>query len=521
MSNDLPVQRPEWKSLMDHSGAMKDMRTRDLFKDDPHRFSNFHILLEGALLDYSKNLVTAETIDLLVALAEACGVEQWRERMFAGEKINASENRSVLHTALRSDGVDVVEGENISGFVKTTLGRIRDISDEIRSNGRFSNIVHIGIGGSDLGPHTVCEALAYLADGPQVHFVSNIDGAQLEQTLNPLDPKSTLFIIASKTFTTSETLVNAHSARRWVRQHLGAEDAGAHFMAVTANLPAAEAFGIPPARILPLREWIGGRYSVWSSVGLPVAISLGYANFERLLAGAAALDRHFREAPLGRNMPVILALLGIWHRNFCGYGAHAVLPYAFGLRYFPAYVQQIDMESNGKSADTNGCRISYKTGPAVFGGVGTDSQHAFFQFLHQGTDIVPCDFIAVREPGHGLPGHHEKLLANMIAQGQAMMTGGGTGNGNAHKIFDGGRPVNTFLMPCLDAYNLGMLMALYEHKSFVQGIIWNVNSFDQWGVELGKECAEDIISVLEGGKPMDNMDSSTRGLLNYISNGRI
>jgi glucose-6-phosphate isomerase len=511
MSNKSPIKNPAWKKLAAHRKKLAGVHIKDLFAKDTQRFEDFHLEYEGLLLDYSRHPVTKETLALLAALAN--NVEKAREQMFTGERINTTENRAVLHMALRgsvSENIEI-DDENVSAFVRESLAKIRDVAGKIRKDKNITDVVHIGIGGSDLGPRMVTEALAALADGPHVHFVSNIDGTHLARTLINLNPQKTVFIIASKTFTTIETMTNAKSALAWGKD-------AAKFYAVTANEGAAKTFGIPTENILPLRDWIGGRYSLWSAAGLPIAVSAGFTNFEKLLAGARAMDAHFCEAPLSRNMPVILALLGIWQRNFWERGALAVLPYAQDLAVFPAYIQQLDMESNGKSVDRDGKKIDYATSPVVFGEPGTGSQHAFFQLLHQGTDIILCDFIAVKNSTHKLPGHHTKLLANALAQAKALMAGNGK-DAAPHQAFDGNRPSSMIILESLDPYHLGLLLALYEHKIFVQGVIWNVNSFDQWGVELGKKLAKNITQSLENNAKTADFDSATEGALSWLSRG--
>lgn len=517
MSNKPLTKKPEWAALNKHHAKLSKQRIGDLFAEDAQRFSNFSEQLDGLLFDYSKTLVTTETMDHLTALAKACGVEEWRDKMFAGEKVNTTENRAVLHMALRgSTAQDLeIDGENVAGFAAQSLELIKTVSTRIRTEKTFTDVVNIGIGGSDLGPHMVCDALKPFADGPRVHFVSNIDGAHLAQALQDLDPKTTLFIIASKTFTTLETLTNAESAKDWMRNALGEANTANHFMAITENEDGAKAFGIKAENILPLREWIGGRYSLWSTIGVTIAIQTGYEKFEQLLAGAHSMDRHFESAPLAENIPVIMAMIGVWHRNFCGYGAQAILPYAQNLHKFPGYLQQIDMESSGKSVDLDGKPVTYETGPVIFGEPGTDNQHAFFQLLHQGTGVVPCDFIMALQPEHDLDHHHIALLANAVAQSEALMSGNGAPE-NAHQKFEGNRPACSIVLNRLDPYHLGMLLALYEHKIFVQGVIWTINSFDQWGVELGKNLAREIIQAFDNKEKIDKIPSGSKPLLDYI-----
>lgn len=512
-----------WKKLEKHRKAMEKTHMRDLFAADPRRFDKFSLSAGSLFLDYSKNRITEETIRLLCDLAQMCDVESWRDRMFAGEKINISEDRAVLHTALRRPAADTVtiDSKNVMPFVHDTLSKMEKFSHAVRSGAwkghsgkKITDIVNIGIGGSDLGPRMVCRALRSAStSGPAVHFVSNVDGADIQQTLKGISPETTLFVVASKTFTTQETMANAQAARQWLLASLSDEKAVArHFVALSVNAEAAASFGIPADNLFPFRDWVGGRYSLWSAIGLSICLEHGFDIFRALLDGAHEMDAHFRAAPLDRNMPVILALLGIWYRNFWQAQAYAVLPYAQMLSLFPAWLQQVDMESNGKSTDKDGNSVSYETGPVIFGTAGTDCQHSFFQLIHQGTGFIPCDFIGVKEPMSPHAEQHRMLLANMAAQGQALMEGrdGKSSAGNPHRSFAGNRPSNAIVMERLDARTLGMLLALYEHKVFVQGILWNINSFDQWGVELGKILASGILS----GESM--LDSSTRGILQRL-----
>lgn len=513
MPNKKPTALAGWKALKAHQKRMRHTHMRDLFENDSQRFEKFSLKIKGILFDYSKHLITEKTLTLLLKLATESGVESWRDQIFAGAAVNTSEKRAALHAALRGS-VDPnleINGENISLFVSSALKKIKGLSQDIRG-GKFTDVVHIGIGGSDLGPHMVCEALKTFADGPRVHFVSNIDGAHITQVLSKLTPEKTAFIIASKTFTTLETLSNAQAAQSWSKGL-------ARFIAVTANSKAALDFGVAAEDILPMRDWIGGRYSLWSGIGLPIAISTGFENFEKLLAGAREADTHFRQAPAAQNIPMIMGMLGIWYRNFWNYSAHAILPYAQDLYRLPAWAQQLDMESNGKNIDRNGRMIDYATSPIVFGEPGTGSQHAFFQLLHQGTEIVSSDFIGAIHPNHDKPDHHMKLLANMLAQSRALMQGRNDTQ-SPQKHFPGNRPSSTLILDRLDPWHLGLLLALYEHKIFVQGIVWNINSFDQWGVELGKELATGFTEMLENGNKISTIDSSSTGLLHHINNKR-
>lgn len=493
------TKTPAWKALDNHHAAMSTTHMRDLFAADPRRARKFSAACGELTLDYSRHCVTEETMALLLALARARDVEGWRDRMTGGQPVNNTENRAVLHTALRRPEGDTVmaDGENIMPFIHDVLRRMKDFSETVRNSGRIKAVVNIGIGGSDLGPRMACDALQHSGKPFDVRFVSNVDGAHLQQTLADLKPETTLFLIASKTFTTQETMTNAHAARAWVADALGNAAVKNHFAALSTNEKAVTEFGIAPENMFPFRDWVGGRYSLWSAIGLPVALAHGFDAFRAMLDGARDMDRHFETAPLEQNLPVLLAMLGIWHRNFGGAQSYAVLPYAQNLRLMPAWLQQLDMESNGKSVDRDGQQIDYDTGPAVFGAPGTDCQHSFMQLVHQGTTIIPCDFIGVKEPMSPHREQHRMLLANMEAQAQALMLGRDLrdSGGSPHKVFSGNRPSNTIMLERLDARRLGMLLALYEHKVFVQGIVWNINSFDQWGVELGKIMAAGILKA--------------------------
>ncbi len=515
MSNNKKTQ--SWAALKEHQKTLSTLHMRDAFDDNPKRFDEFHIALDGMLFDYSKHRITGETQELLMTLARSCALERYRDDMFAGEAINTSENRTVLHTALRGSAQPRLEidGENIDSFVNQTLKRIESLSDKVRGHDKITDIISIGIGGSDIGPRMVCDALADNASGPHMHFISNVDGGPLSALLDQLKPEHTLFLIASKNFGTVETNTNAETAKAWLMDTLSEKAWPEHFIAITQNSEAAKAFGISDYNTLPMREWIGGRYSLWSAIGLPIAISFGFREFKALLSGAQAMDEHFKTAPLEKNIPVLMGMLGIWYRNFFGFTAQAILPYAQALESLPAYVQQLDMESNGKHVTRDGKMIEHATSPIVFGGQGTNAQHAFFQHLHQGTDIIPADFIAVINHEHGLDNHHTTLLANALAQAQALMQGNGDGE-TPHQDFPGNRPSSMIMLDQLDAYHLGMLLALYEHKAVVQGCIWDINSFDQWGVELGKKLAQNITDALET-KAVLEADSSTQNLIKHIS----
>jgi len=532
-----------WKALEAHRDELGRISLARLFAEDPHRFERFSLVLDDLLIDLSKNLWTAETLRLLLQLARAAEVEAWRERMWAGERINTTENRAVLHVALRHRGPEPIlcDGRDVMPEVRSVLGRMKAFTEEVRSGARrgatgaaITDIVNIGIGGSDLGPQMVCRALDHLARPDlRAHFVSNVDGAQLAATLARLDPATTLFVVASKTFTTQETVQNAASARAWLTAALGEAAVAHHFVAVSTNARAVAAFGIDPERMFGFWDWVGGRYSLWSAIGLSIALHLGFERFEALLEGGWAMDRHFRTAPLERNAPVILALLGIWYRDLLGFSTHAVLPYDQRLERLPAHLQQLEMESNGKRVRRDGRPVERPTAPVVWGEPGTNGQHAFFQLLHQGTEIVPCDFLAAALPDHDLPGHHEKLLANLLAQGEALAFGKDEARVRAelaaaglegealealvpHKVFPGDRPSTTILFRRLDPFTLGRLIALYEHKVFVQGVIWGIDSFDQWGVELGKELAASILPDLAPEATPAPRDPSTAGQLAHL-----
>jgi glucose-6-phosphate isomerase len=502
------TDRPEWQALRAERATLADTAIRDLFAQEPQRAMQYAVSDDGMRLEYGCHRATAQTLEKLVALAQACGLEGWRDRMFAGDTINSSENRAVLHTALRRPRRDsvIVNGENVMPFVHDVLDRMEKFTAAVHdgtwrghSGKPVDTVVNIGIGGSDLGPRMACHALrAYHRDGIRVHFVSNVDGADIEAVLRQCDPHTTLFLVASKTFTTSETMTNAGTARRWLlgAHHSDAAAVARHFVALSTNEKAVADFGIAASNMFPFRDWVGGRYSLWSAIGLPIALCVGFDNFRALLAGAYSMDRHFATAPLAQNMPVVMALLGLWYRNFWDAQSYAVIPYSRDLTLLPAWLQQLDMESNGKAVTRDGRAVTYDTGPVVFGAPGTDSQHAFFQLIHQGTSLIPVDFIAPLAAPSPHADHHRILLANMRAQAQALMQGrplAESGN-DPQKVFTGNRPSSTLTFERLDPYYLGKILALYEHKVFVQGIIWNINSFDQWGVELGKILAQALLS---------------------------
>ena len=533
---------PAWLALKKHHSVMAPRHLRQLFHDDPSRFDKFSLCFKDILMDFSKQPVTAETVDLLLALAQQQQLQSWIARMFSGDKINATEQRAALHIALRSDQPVYAEGVDVLPDVKRVLKQIERFSIAIQSGARrgysgkiFTDVVNIGIGGSDLGPVMVTEALKpYWVNGIKPHFISNIDGAQLTDTLRHLNPETTLIIIASKTFTTQETLTNAHSARQWFLANGGSEAAIAqHFVAVSTNRAAVTQFGIDPDNMFEFWDWVGGRYSLWSAIGLPIALTTGMDHFYALLVGARGMDRHFATAPLRQNLPVMLGLLGIWQINFYGTASHAVLPYDQSLHRFPAYLQQLEMESNGKRITRDGETADYATGAVVWGEPGTNGQHAFYQLLHQGTQTVSADFLAPCQSQYPMGDHHRMLLANFFAQTEALMTGK-TGeevraelqkqglSGPAleqllpHKIFPGNRPTTSILFKKLDPETLGALIALYEHKVFVQSVIWNINPFDQWGVELGKQLAGKILSELDQTETITSHDASTNGLIQYF-----
>ena len=533
------TESAEWRALQAHARKMKAIHMRELF-GDPERFAKLSINRRdlGILLDFSKNRVNERTMDLLHALAESRGVPQMAQRMFSGEKINWTENRAVLHTALRnrSGNPVCVDGQDVMPGIEAVLGKMKGFCENVRegewkgATGKaIRDVVNIGIGGSDLGPVMVCSALRHYADGPESHFVSNVDGTDIAETLKGLEPETTLFLVASKTFTTQETMTNAHSARRWLVDALGEEAVSRHFVALSTNEQAVQAFGIDPSNMFEFWDFVGGRYSLWSAIGLSIALRVGFGHFEELLEGAHEMDRHFLESPARENLPLTLALLGIWYNNFFGAQTHALLPYDQYLDRFAAYFQQGDMESNGKSIDREGRRVDYETGPVIWGEPGTNGQHAFFQLIHQGTKLVPADFIGFVHSLNPVADHHPKLMANFFAQTEALAFGL-TGDEveaqlrksglpeeqiamlKPHKAFEGNRPSNSILIDRLTPRSLGALIALYEHKIFIQGVIWNINSFDQWGVELGKVLAGAILPELQSGQVGDH-DSSTRGLM--------
>ncbi|CAN8000689.1 unnamed protein product [Ixodes pacificus] len=558
VQNHFLLDDPSYKKLQEYYNAKgKTLNMPALFKEDPERFRRYSVRLktpvDGVLLvDYSKNLINHDVMTRLFDLARSRKVEPARDAMFQGEKINFTEGRAVLHIALRnrSNNPIMVEGKDVMPSVNAVLKHMREFSDSVRNGvwkgytGKsITDVVNIGIGGSDLGPLMVTEALQPFQKGPNVHFVSNIDGTHLAKTLKKLSAETTLFIIASKTFTTQETITNAQSAKEWLMNHTpNPSDVAKHFVALSTNAPKVKDFGIDENNMFEFWDWVGGRYSLWSAIGLSIALYVGMDNFEQLLSGAHFMDQHFLSAPLESNIPVILALLGVWYHNFYGAESHALLPYDQYLHRFAAYFQQGDMESNGKYVTRSGQRVAYTTGPIVWGEPGTNGQHAFYQLIHQGTRLIPCDFIApvkTHNPiSHGI--HHEArtlntsiLLANFLAQTEALMKGKTKEEAEAelkkagmtgevlqkilpHKVFEGNKPTNSLMVDKMTPYSLGMLIAMYEHKIFTQGIIWDINSYDQWGVELGKQLAKVIQPELRGKSEVSTHDGSTNGLINFI-----
>ncbi|KAI9360825.1 hypothetical protein DFJ73DRAFT_621342 [Zopfochytrium polystomum] len=565
MPSPLANTTPAWKALAAHYAAVgSSTRIKDLFEKDPARFSKLSATFHppGApadrpsiLLDYSKNIVTDETLALLFALAREARVEAWRDRMFSGDKINTTEDRAVLHVALRnlSETPILVDGKDVWPDVKRVLAQMEKTADAIRSGAwsgytgkKITDVVNIGIGGSDLGPVMVTEALKpYRGDGPRAHFCSNVDGTHIAEITKALDPETTLFIVASKTFTTIETITNANSAKAWfLAKAKDEKHVAKHFVALSTNAKAVTAFGISAENMFEFWDWVGGRYSLWSAIGLSIAINIGYANFKQLLQGAHDMDHHFTKTPLERNLPAILALVGIWYNDFFGAQTQAILPYDQYMHRFPAYFQQGDMESNGKSTTRDGTPIhDFQTGPIIWGEAGTNGQHAFYQLIHQGTKLIPCDFLAPVASHNPIANnrHHEILLSNFFAQTEALMKGKTPAEVRAEleksgaaktisaealdalvnqKTFRGNKPTNSIFFEKLTPYNLGSLIAMYEHKIFVQGIIWNINSFDQWGVELGKQLATAILPELSGDAEVTSHDSSTNGLINFYKAAR-
>jgi len=528
-----------WTALIKHHNETKNILLRDSFNTDPNRHTKFSLRFNDILFDYSKNRITDQTLPLLIDLAKHAGLDAKIKAMFCGAKINNTEHRSVLHTALRnrSNQPVYVDGQDVMPQINSVLAQMRTFSSRVRSGewrgytGKaITDIVNIGIGGSDLGPKMVSTALKpYASEALKVHFVSNIDQADLVETLKHLSPETTLFLIASKTFTTQETMTNAKSARSWFLESAKNEQAIAqHFVAISTNTKNVAAFGIDTANMFEFRHWVGGRYSLWSAIGLSIALYVGMDNFEELLQGAYEVDEHFRSAPFEKNIPVIMGLLGIWYNNFYNAESHALLPYDQSMLYFADYFQQGDMESNGKSIDLDGRHVDYSTGQIIWGQPGTNGQHAFFQLIHQGTKLIPCDFLAAANSHYKLPDHHDILISNFLAQPEALMKGKTAEEVKqelspedqadavlvASKVFDGNKPSNSFLFSKLTPRTLGSLIAFYEHKIYVQGVIWNINSFDQMGVELGKTLAKVILPELQNNEVIDGHDCSTNALIN-------
>jgi glucose-6-phosphate isomerase len=543
------TQTPAWKALDAHRKAVGTRHMRDMFEEDPQRFDRFSVRFNDILLDFSKNRITDETFRLLIGLAEQADVRGWTDRMFNGEKINTTEGRAVLHVALRnrSNRPILVDGKDVMPEVNAVLAHMREFSEAVRSGAwtgytgaRITDVVNIGIGGSDLGPVMATEALKpYAKRDLNVHFVSNIDGTHIAETLRKLDPGRTLFIVASKTFTTQETITNAVTAREWfLRTAKDPKHVAKHFVALSTNETEVTKFGIDRQNMFAFWDWVGGRYSLWSAIGLPIMVAIGPDNFDELLAGGHAMDEHFRAAPFERNLPVVLALMGIWYDDFFDAQTQAILPYDQYMHRFAAYFQQGDMESNGKSVTRDGKPIGdYQTGPVIWGEPGTNGQHAFYQLIHQGTKLIPCDFIAPVETHNPVGQHHAILLSNFFAQTEALMKGKTADEVRAelkaqglsgdklealvpHKVFQGNKPTNNIMFQRLTPRTLGSLIAMYEHKIFTQGVIWNVNSFDQWGVELGKQLAKAILPELDGAEKVTTHDASTNGLINYYKANR-
>ncbi|PIB35539.1 glucose-6-phosphate isomerase [Reichenbachiella sp. 5M10] len=537
-----PAQTDTWADLEKHFDKISGEPIIEMFVNDPQRFSKFSITWKEFLVDYSKNIFSDETKGLLMKLAEECQLKEAIEAMFTGEKINETENRAVLHTALRSNSTEplLVDGQDVRPLIQTELNKVKAFANKFHagelkgySGKTLNTIVNIGIGGSDLGPYMVTEALKpYTVEGITAHFVSNVDGSHLHQVLQKVNPEETLFIVASKTFTTQETMTNAQSAKDWFLDFAKSEaEIAKHFIALSTNQKSVEAFGIDSANMFEFWDWVGGRYSLWSSIGASIALTVGFDNFKELLNGAEAMDLHFRETAFEDNLPVILAMLGVWYNNFFGAESHAILPYDQYLHRFASYLQQGDMESNGKFIDRNGEPIAIQTGQVIWGEPGTNGQHAFYQLIHQGTKLIASDFIATAQSQNPMGDHHPKLLANFFAQTEALMKGKleeqvvnellKEGKSEEEidllmpfKVFEGNQPTNSILIKKMTPFNLGALIAMYEHKIFVQGVIWNVFSFDQWGVELGKQLAGQILPELHGDEKVESHDGSTNGLIN-------
>lgn len=543
-----PTKTPAWAALIAHHSEMKSVQMKDLFKKDPKRFEKMSIEFNDILFDYSKNIATDETLEKLLQLGEDCKVKNAMEAIFDGEKINGTENRAVMHTALRSfsDEPVMIDGEDIMLKVRETRQKMKVFCEKIHSGEwkgysgkKIKNIVNIGIGGSDLGPVMVTEALKpYWIEGIQAYFVSNVDGTQIVETLKKLDPEETLFTIASKTFTTQETMTNAQTAREWFLKSAKDEKwVAKHFVALSTNEDGVKKFGIDPDNMFVFWDWVGGRYSLWSSIGLSIALTIGYDHFEQLLKGAESSDQHFKTTDLRENIPVMMALIGLWYTNFFGSETEAIFPYDQYMHRFPAYFQQGNMESNGKHTDRNGNDVTYSTGPVVWGEPGTNGQHAFYQLIHQGTHLIPCDFIAPAISHNPIGDHHKILVSNFFAQTEALMNGKNAGQVaeelsrtgmekssmeklTPFRVFTGNKPTNSFLLKKITPFSLGALTALYEHKIFVQGVIWNIFSFDQWGVELGKQLASNVLPELENNDTIESHDGSTNGMINTYKKWR-
>jgi glucose-6-phosphate isomerase len=543
------TEKPSWIKLNNHYSVMSKSSMNLMFDEDADRFDKFSIKFNDILLDYSKNIINEQTLEYLTELSDECQLKNWIESMFTGDSINFTEGRAVLHTALRnrSNKPVYLNGKNVMDDIHRVLEQMNRFCAKVHGgewlgfNGdRITDIVNIGIGGSDLGPAMVCNALkSYAVKGMSAHFVSNVDATHLEETLKKLNPATTLFLIASKTFTTQETITNANSAKDWflAKSNGNHSDIAKHFVALSTNEKDVTAFGIDKNNMFEFWDWVGGRYSLWSAIGLPIALYIGFDKFEQLLQGAFEIDEHFRTAPLKKNIPVILALLGVWYTNFFNCKSHAVIPYDQYLEFLPDFLQQLDMESNGKFVTRSGEMVDYPTGPIIWGKPGTNAQHSFFQLIHQATQIIPADFIAPIKSLNPIGNHHDILISNFLAQTEALMKGKSEEvvlkelqSQNLteseiksilpHKVFMGNRPTNTILIDKLTPKNLGSIIAIYEHKVFVQGVIWNINSFDQWGVELGKQLAKAILPQLKAENDVDNHDSSTNSLINYFRKNR-
>lgn len=536
LQNINPTETKAWKGLENHFEAVKNVHTKTLFEKDPQRAEKFSIRWNDFLVDYSKNRVDEKTIELLLQLAEESGLKDATEKYFSGDAINVTEGRAVLHTALRADETEtiLVDGQNVMPEIQAVKQKMKKFSEEIISGKRtgfsgknFTDVVNIGIGGSDLGPVMVTEALKFYKNHLKIHFVSNVDGDHVMETIKDLNPETTLFVIVSKTFTTQETLSNALTIKDWFLKKATEKDVAKHFVAVSTNLKKIDEFGIDADNVFPMWDWVGGRFSLWSAVGLTISLSVGYDNFEKLLLGANQMDKHFRNTPFEKNIPVIVALLSVWYNNFYGAESQAIIPYTQYLHRFAAYLQQGIMESNGKYIDRNGQVIDYQTGTIIWGEPGTNSQHAFFQLIHQGTKLIPTDFIGFKHSLYRNEEHHNKLMANFFAQTEALLQGKTEAQVRAEmgenvnealvpfKVFEGNRPTTTFLIEKLTPESLGALIAMYEHKIFVEGVIWNIFSYDQWGVELGKQLANNILKDIEGEEISAHDGSTTQLLKNF------